>query len=159
MIPTGYIDTRRLHYEGNHGMTNLEVKNEEKHITLSGWFWLALGTVLLFIVITDAFKDSENQQFFNTGFVVLFVCIAVFYKIKAFFNSKKYNDGYQDEFIKQMNHNACRHAFYCTVGVIVAVWVIGDIITIPFAHETMSLAYLATASLSYGASIIWQNRD
>ena len=140
-------------------MANLEVKNEEKHITLSGWFWLALGKVLLFIVITDAFKDSENQQFFNTGFVVLFVCIAVFYKNKAFFNSKKYNDGYQDEFIKQMNHNACRHAFYCTVGVIVAVWVIGDVITIPFAHETMSLAYLATASLSYGASIIWQNRD
>ena len=28
-------------------MTNLEVKNEEKHITLSGWFWLALGTVLV----------------------------------------------------------------------------------------------------------------
>ncbi|GMM85392.1 hypothetical protein [Pseudoalteromonas sp. MTN2-4] len=140
-------------------MTKLEVKNEEKHIALSGWFLLALGTMLIFMVISDVFSDSENKQFFNTGFVVLFVGIAVFYKIKAFFNSKKYTGGYQDEFIKQMNHNAYRHAFYCTVGVIFAVWVIGDAISIPFTHETMSLVYLATASLSYGASVIWQNRD
>ena len=140
-------------------MTNLEVKNEEKHITLSGWFWLVLGTVLIFMVINDVFSDSANQQFFNKCFVVLFVGIAVFYKIKAFFNSKKYTDGYQDEFIKEVNNTACCHALYCTVFVIVAVWLIGGVITIPFTHETISLVYLATTSLSYGASIIWHNRD